>query len=282
VAHLKVFGCIAYAHVPDELRRKLDNKGNKCIFVGYSEETKGYKLYDPVTRKFIINHDVQFVENEAWDGSIVKTLKIIDVMEHDDTKYEMVQTPCIYKCVVPSTSGTTTQIIVQNTLVRRVGAQSTPRVQQTPTISPRSSTSPDPTLSIMLPRKTRSIHNIYNEDATNSFLVFYLFSKIDDPLTFEGAAKHDVWAQAMDEEIICIKNNQTWNLVDVPAEKDVISVKWIYKTKKDAKGNVQKYKERLVARGFTQQIGIDFNETFAPVARMDTITTMLVIFTQYK
>jgi transposase InsO family protein len=55
VAHLKVFGCVAYAHVPDELRRKLDNKGHKCIFVGYSEETKGYKLYDPVARKVIIN-----------------------------------------------------------------------------------------------------------------------------------------------------------------------------------------------------------------------------------
>jgi hypothetical protein len=54
VAHLKVFGCITYTHVPDELRRKLDNKGHKCIFVGYFEETKRYKLYDPVARKVII------------------------------------------------------------------------------------------------------------------------------------------------------------------------------------------------------------------------------------
>jgi hypothetical protein len=58
VAHLKVFGCVAYAHVPDELIRKMENKGQKCIFFGYSEETKGYKLYDPVARKVIINHDV--------------------------------------------------------------------------------------------------------------------------------------------------------------------------------------------------------------------------------
>ena len=47
VSHLKVFGCVAYAHIPDELRRKLDKKGQKCIFVGYSEDTKAYKLYDP-------------------------------------------------------------------------------------------------------------------------------------------------------------------------------------------------------------------------------------------
>jgi hypothetical protein len=51
VAHLKVFGCVAYAHVPDELRKKLDNKGHKCIFVGYSEDTKAYKLYDLLQEK---------------------------------------------------------------------------------------------------------------------------------------------------------------------------------------------------------------------------------------
>ena len=66
----------------------------------------------------------------------------------------------------------------------------------------------------------------------------------------------------MDEEIECIEKNQTWELVDVPKDKDVISVKWIYKTEQDADGNVQKHKARMVARGFTQQPGIDFNETF--------------------
>jgi hypothetical protein len=166
--------------------------------------------------------------------------------------------------------------------VRSAGAQSTPRAQQTPTSSLSSSTSPDPTLASLLPRKTRSLRNIYNVDTTNSFSVFSLFSQIDDPLTFEEVVKDDVWAQAMDEEIECIENNQTWKLVDVPEDKDVISVKWIYKTKQDADGNVQKHKERLVARGFTQQPGIDFNETFAPVAWMDTVRTVLAIVAHNK
>ena len=55
VSHLKVFCCVAYVHVPDELRRKLDKKGQKCIFVSYSEDTKAYKLYDHVARKLIIS-----------------------------------------------------------------------------------------------------------------------------------------------------------------------------------------------------------------------------------
>ena len=70
VSHLKNFGCVAYVHVPNELRKKLDKKEHKFIFVGYSEDTKAYKLYDPVTRKVIISRDVQFVKNESWDGTI--------------------------------------------------------------------------------------------------------------------------------------------------------------------------------------------------------------------
>ena len=86
----------------------------------------------------------------------------------------------------------------------------------------------------------------------------------------------------MDEEIECIEKNQTWELVDVPTDQDVISVKWIYKINQDADGNVQKHKERMVAKGFTQQPNIDFNETFALVACMDTIRTVLAIAAQNK
>ena len=60
--HMRVFGCVAYAHVPDQLRKKLDNKGEKCIFLGYNDESKAYKLYNPSTKKVIINRDVQFIE----------------------------------------------------------------------------------------------------------------------------------------------------------------------------------------------------------------------------
>ena len=78
----------------------------------------------------------------------------------------------------------------------------------------------------------------------------------------------------MDLEIECIEKDQTWELVDLREDKNVISVKWIYETKQDDDGNVQKQKERMVIRGFTQQLDIEFNETFAPVAHMDTLRTV--------
>ena len=104
VSHLKFSGSVAYAHVLDELRRKLDKKRQKCIFVGYSEDTKAYKLYDPVGRKVIINQYFQFVENESWDGTVDKNVKIVSNVDNDDMEEEVVQTPHVSQlAIAPST-----------------------------------------------------------------------------------------------------------------------------------------------------------------------------------
>jgi hypothetical protein len=67
VHHFRVFGCLAYAHVPDNQRKKLDNKSIKCVHLGLSEESKAYKLYDPIEKKIIISRDVVFDEAHGWD-----------------------------------------------------------------------------------------------------------------------------------------------------------------------------------------------------------------------
>ena len=65
-SHFKVFGCIAYVHVLDELRTKLDPKAEKCVFIGYSLEQKGYRCYNPVTRQIRVSRDVVFDELSSW------------------------------------------------------------------------------------------------------------------------------------------------------------------------------------------------------------------------
>ncbi|KAI5327386.1 hypothetical protein L3X38_026782 [Prunus dulcis] len=67
VHHFKVFGCIAYAHILDEKRKKLYDKGEKCIFLGVGEHSKAYKFFNPMTEKVIINRDVVFDEERIWD-----------------------------------------------------------------------------------------------------------------------------------------------------------------------------------------------------------------------
>ena len=67
VSYFRIFGSIGYVHVPDQQRRKLDDKSVKCVLLGVSEESKAYKLYDPIKQKIVISRDVKFVEDAAWD-----------------------------------------------------------------------------------------------------------------------------------------------------------------------------------------------------------------------
>jgi len=73
VSHLKVFGCIAYIHVPDEKRSKLDPKAKKCIFIGYSSEQKGYRCFNLSTQKLQVSKDVVFDEMVSWYSPLKKT-----------------------------------------------------------------------------------------------------------------------------------------------------------------------------------------------------------------
>jgi hypothetical protein len=117
-------------------------------------------------------------------------------------------------------------------------------------------------------------------DDLNQQNIFALLSC--QPTSFKEAAKEPHWVQAMNQEIDSIEKNKTWDLVDLPRHKTNIGVKWVYKTKLNEKGQIEKHKERLVAKGFSQQPGIDYGETFAPVARLDTVRTLLAITTQHK
>lgn len=67
VHFFRIFGCVAHVHVPDVQRKKLDNKSIKCVLLGISEESKAYRLYDPVSKRIIVSRDVVFSETEKWN-----------------------------------------------------------------------------------------------------------------------------------------------------------------------------------------------------------------------
>ncbi|GKV24632.1 hypothetical protein SLEP1_g34217 [Rubroshorea leprosula] len=84
-------------------------------------------------------------------------------------------------------------------------------------------------------------------------------------------------ASAMEEEMESLHKNKTWDLVQLPEGRKAIGCRWIYKLKKDSKGNIERYKARLVIKGYAQKPGIDFDEVFSPVVRMTTIRVVLAL-----
>ena len=245
VNHLRVFGSICYAHIPKKLRSKLDETSEKCVFMGYSSQTKGYRLYNLQKQKMIVCKDVLFSENLAWDwnqGSVLKK-KVPEnvVQDEQDVPEELEINP---------------------------PQQSPPHSPQQP--SPADSEAQSTPSST--PIRLRSLNEVY--ESCNACLF--------EPERFEEAVKEDEWRSAMQEEINVIVKNNTWELVDKPDNKDVIGLKWIYKTKLKADGSVERNKARLVAKGYSQIPGVDFNETFAPVARHETIRGLISIAAQKR
>eukprot|EP00253_Pinus_taeda_P034481 PITA_34481 len=96
-----------------------------------------------------------------------------------------------------------------------------------------------------------------------------------EPASFKEVAQHQVWLDAMVEEYNSIMVNNVWEVVSRPQDRSVVGARWIYKIKYVADGSVEKYKARFVAKGYAQKEGIDYEETFASIARYTSMRTVI-------
>ncbi|GJW83128.1 ribonuclease H-like domain-containing protein [Tanacetum coccineum] len=114
-----------------------------------------------------------------------------------------------------------------------------------------------------------------NNHKDQQHCLFACFLSQEEPKKISEALQDDSWVQAMQEELLQFKLQQVWVLVDLPHGMKVIGTKWVYRNKRDERGVVVRNKARLVAQGYTQEEGIDYDEVFAPVARMEAIRLFL-------
>ena len=138
-----------------------------------------------------------------------------------------------------------------------------------------------------LRRSTRERRSAISDD----YVVFLQEHEVDigvvedDPINFRQAiesSNSQKWIDAMNEEMKSMKENDVWDLVPLLKGAKPIGCKWIFKTKKDSKGNVERYKARLVAKGFTQKEGIDYKETFSRVCLKDSFRIIMALVAHFN
>jgi hypothetical protein len=101
-----------------------------------------------------------------------------------------------------------------------------------------------------------------------------------EPRSFTEAERHVAWHAVMQSEMDVVEKNCTWELADLPRGHNVITLKWVFKRKRDEAAAIIKHKARLVAHGFVQREGIDFDDTFAPMARIKFVRLLFALAAQ--
>lgn len=107
------------------------------------------------------------------------------------------------------------------------------------------------------------------------------FVSLVEPSKVQEALKDPEWVQAMHEELHQFEKNKVWRLVPRPKNRKIIGTRWVFKNKRDENGAIVRNKARLVVKGYNQQEGIDFEETFAPVARLEAIRLLIAYSVQF-
>uniref|UniRef100_A0A2N9J4G2 CCHC-type domain-containing protein n=1 Tax=Fagus sylvatica TaxID=28930 RepID=A0A2N9J4G2_FAGSY len=252
---LKIFGCTCYVLLPKTEYSKLDAKSVKCIFLGYSETQKGYRCYDWEAKKVRVSRNVIFFENTSFFPNS-------DMSTCTSSLNTTSSLSCFPNNLQP--------LLTYSRRVQHPPPMPPPSPTSTPgNVSPPPLTSPTPQLSLR-----RSSRIIRPPDRLS------LFSALDPlsiPRSYKQATESAKWIQAMKDEMDALEANETWDIVPLPTNQPVVGSKWVYSVKLKSDGSLDRYKARLVAQGFSQEYGIDYDETFAPVAKMTTVRTLIAI-----
>ncbi|KAD5803068.1 hypothetical protein E3N88_14428 [Mikania micrantha] len=274
--------------VPSQMRQKLDSKAEKNVFIGYSSTSHGYRLYNPVTKKFSTKRDV-FLEDSSWNWNESKTSHYSHTFSDPfpvDNDPTFVSTPSSNEShpTEPNTppNSNATSLNPLPTINESSLSTTQPTVPPNPNSIPMTNVA-GPSKRVSKPPVWLKDYYFGNHEQNEEHdLSSCQFALITDPVSYHQAARDEKWQHAMQEELHAIQKNQTWELVSPPPGKNIVGVKWLFKTKEGPTGEVIKYKARLVAKEFSQLQGVDFQETFAPVARFETIRLLIAIAAQMR
>ncbi|GJW52222.1 ribonuclease H-like domain, reverse transcriptase, RNA-dependent DNA polymerase [Tanacetum coccineum] len=211
--------------------------------------SKSCRLYDPKGKRKHVSRDVRFTETKPWDW---------DNNGKETRNYSTI---------------TRSRLSNQHTQHPYYNPHSEKEEEATSSSTKRSENGFDDTTV----RGFKDLTEIYNNarEVETENLLFTV--EEEEPRNYKEASTDKKWIEAMEIELDSINKNNTWTLTTLPTNHKAIGLKWVFKTKRDAKGEIIKYKARLVAKGYVQEQGIDFDEVFAPVARIETVRLILAL-----
>nr|GEW19082.1 hypothetical protein [Tanacetum cinerariifolium] len=317
IKHLYIFGCTCYITKDGKNLDKMKEKGDLCILVGYSTQSKGYRVYNKRTRMIVESIHIRFDEiKDVSETSVANDTSSLVPQRQKASNYDNSD-------LVPQlqnlSSSTDVHVPSQQELDLLFGPlydeffnarsnlqdkQPTTNIQ--PTLAPSTPTyvhaeenNDDQAEEDHLPDDEftnpfcapahkvaeSSLHNIEQVRGNPSrpvqirrqlatdleMCMFTLTISTAEPKNIKEAMADSAWIEAMQEELHQFDIRQVWELVDKPFRKTVIRLKWLWKNKKDEDQTIIRNKARLVAKGYAQEEGIDFEESVAPVARLEAV-----------
>lgn len=309
--HLRVFGSRVFVLNKDTQKDKLEDRSIEGIMIGYSEESKGYRIWLNEARKVVTARDVKFFE-ETIPGikSYESNGKILNKQE------EKVEIPVEMNTKIStnraSSDGSMTEISMQETEMRnettrsleentvnkklvrgagrprflRSGSRGRPRkIYSEREINTEDNEEANDEGDVMSHNENQ-IDIVSNENFENDNqddLAAIVTSDLVGDISFREAVNgkdSEEWMKVIAEEIRNLIRNNTWDLVNRPKNRDVVTCRTILRNKIKPDGSLERRKARVVARGFSQRKGIDYSETFAPVARLESVRFLMALAAQ--
>nr|GEX85851.1 hypothetical protein [Tanacetum cinerariifolium] len=299
LSFLLVFGALCYPTNDSENLGKLQPKADNGIFIGYAPTKKAFWIYNRRTRRIVETIHVDFDEltvmaseqsssgpalNEMTpatisSGLVQKYSPSTSYVPPSRNDWDLLFQPMFDKLLNPSPNVDHQVVEVLTTITDVI-----PPVQADSTGSPSSTTvdqdAPSPKVNSAQSLSTVSPQSIMQPDHpilqhNSKWTKDHPLQNIIGQLSRPEALTQSCWIEAMQEELNEFERLEVWELVPRPDKVMVITLKWIYKVKLDELGGILKNKARLIARGYLQEEGIDFEESFAPVARLEAIRIFL-------
>jgi hypothetical protein len=274
LGHLKVFGCVAYAQLAREQRHsKLNSTPIRGIFVGYTLTTRQYRVYNPedgtIERYSTVRFDDERKGGTLLDpsGNLPPWTEAGDTQDRDAHDWDS---------TLPE----------GDTIVVRAPPPEpqVDRRRQTPSRSRSQSRSPSPPAPLERMRDAGETPARGQSRSWGRYQTQQTISRTDSeivtPTSYEEAMsgpQREQWGAAIKNEMQSHGLNVVWTLVMAPKGANIVSCKWVFKIKRSPDGQIERYKARLVARGFSQQHGVDYDEAFTPVVRIETLRILLAI-----